>query len=978
MNIRLKSKRLFILVSAFVVALSGVSGLPVSAAAEMQGVTRQTVAGNLTAPVGMRFAPDGRIFVAEKFGTIKVIKNGAVSTFGAISVNGDYEQGLLGLVLDPDFTNNGYIYIAYTVPDGNSNRISRITASASNPDVMQEGSETVLLQGIPSPTGIHEIGELQIGPDGKLYIPAGDGAIDAQTSQSLDSLNGKILRINLDGSIPTDNPFYGQAGKRAEIWAYGLRNPYSSAVQPGTGRMFVNDVGQDEWEEINELQRGANYGWTECEGRCNPAREGFTDPIYQYSHTSGDVYGRSITGGAWYEGGPYPADFVGDYFFADYTSGWIKKLDPASMQVVDIASGLSGVVNLKVGPDGLLYYVQLDVSTGSGSVNRLAVASTGTPAPDDPSQNTDIKVYAAGTPALGEYPTAELLIDDVVAATFTNVRGDVTGRQFIEYAYTAGGAITPERIKVRYPNDYYAPSEDRNLYVDRISLNGTEYQTEDPGVVSTGTWTPETGCAAGNKQAEVLSCGGYFQYAASQVVQNDKPLAVIDSPKAEAFYRAGETIEFSGTATDPEDGALGADSLSWNIVYYHDTHAHPFMTFTGRSSGSFTIPDTGESSANTFYRLQLTAKDGQGETGTVIRDVYPRTAQISLQTSPTGLEVAVDGQPKASPYSFYGVAGFKRTVSAPLTQTMNGESYEFVEWSDGGAATHEIRTPDSPLALTATYRKVDPAQQPTDSTAIKVYAAGTSALGEYPTAELLVDDKVVATYTNVRGNPGTRQFVELSHVFEGAVTPERVKVRYPNDYYAMGEDRNLYVDKISLNGIPYESEDSSVVSTGTWTPETGCAPGNKQAEVISCGGYFQYGSASAQPAPQGSELRIFAAGQPAQGIYPTLELAYGSSIAKVFTGVQGDYAGRIFQELTYVSDTKLDLAQLQIRFTNDAMVDGEDRNLHIDKIVLDGVVYEAEGPSVYSIGSWNSATGCEGGYKSSETLSCNGYFSFRQ
>ena len=181
-----------------------------------------------------------------------------------------------------------------------------------------------------------------------------------------------MLRINADGTIPADNPFYDRAsGKNRAIWALGLRNPYSFAVQPGTGRMLINDVGQDRYEEINAGASGANYGWPNYEGpESDPLYQG---PLYWYGHGSTASTGCAVTGGAFYNPRVvrFPGSYVGDYLFADICSGWIKRLDydPASggfVRVLHFASGLTAPVDLQVN-DGNLYYL----SRGNGSVNVI-------------------------------------------------------------------------------------------------------------------------------------------------------------------------------------------------------------------------------------------------------------------------------------------------------------------------------------------------------------------------------------------------------------------------------------------------------------------------------------------------------------------------------------------------------------------------------------------------------------------------------
>ncbi len=233
------------------------------------GFTERLVVSGLTDPTAMAFAPDGRLFVCLQAGQIRVIKDGALvhEPFVTLTVNSAGERGVLGIAFDPAFTSNQYVYVYYTATSPEvHNRVSRFTASG---DVVVPGSELVLIDLNEEPlsgASNHNGGAIHFGLDGKLYVATGDNAVGAN-SQSLDTRLGKVLRLNADGTIPSDNPFFGTAtGVNRAIWALGLRNPFTFAVQPGSGRIFINDVGEAAWEEINDGVAGANFGWPNCEG----------------------------------------------------------------------------------------------------------------------------------------------------------------------------------------------------------------------------------------------------------------------------------------------------------------------------------------------------------------------------------------------------------------------------------------------------------------------------------------------------------------------------------------------------------------------------------------------------------------------------------------------------------------------------------------------------------------------------------------
>src|SRR6266550_3175173 len=346
-----------------------------TAATLPSGFSETQIAGGLSSPTAMEIAPDGRIFVCLQGGQLRVIKNGVLlaTPFVSLTVDSSGERGLLGITFDPNFSSNNFVYVYYTVPGSPAhNRVSRFTA---NGDVAMAGSEFILLDlDNLSGAGNHNGGAIHFGSDGKLYIAVGDNANRAN-SQTLSNRLGKVLRVNSDGSIPADNPFFNTAqGANRSIWALGLRNPFTFAFQPGTTRMFINDVGESTWEEINDGIAGSNYGWSTCEGACSPPNTNFRDPLFQYAHGSTSTTGCAIVGGGFYNptSAQFPAGYVGKYFFADLCTGWIRLFDPANNTATDFASGISTPVDLKVANDGSLYYLAI----GSAALFKVQFAGT--------------------------------------------------------------------------------------------------------------------------------------------------------------------------------------------------------------------------------------------------------------------------------------------------------------------------------------------------------------------------------------------------------------------------------------------------------------------------------------------------------------------------------------------------------------------------------------------------------------------------
>jgi glucose/arabinose dehydrogenase len=607
------------------------------------GFTDQVIASGLSNPTTLSFAPDGRIFVAQQAGQLRVIKNGSLLTtpFVSLTVNSLGERGLLGIAFDPNFASNGFVYLYYTATTPSiHNRVSRFTA---NGDVAVAGSELVLFD-LPTLSATnHNGGALTFGPDGKLYVAVGENAVGSN-AQSLNTPLGKILRFNADGSIPSDNPFFGSTtGINRSIWALGLRNPFTFAFQPGTGRFFINDVGQNTWEEIDDGIVGSNYGWPTTEGMTtNPA---FRSPLFVYGHGSSGTTGCAISGGAFYNPGTanFPSSFVGKYFFADYCSNWIRVFDPAAGTASSFATALSSPVDLDVGPDGRLYYVM----RGGGVVGAIGF-STG----QAPSITTQ---PASQTVSTGQ------------TATFSVA---ATGSQPLGYQWQRGTTNIAGATSSSY--SLVAASGDNGATFRVVVSNGFGSVTSNSATLTVTTNAPPTG--------------------------------TITAPAAGATYRGGDTINYAGTGTDPETGTLPASAFTWEVVFHHDTHTHPFLgPITGATSGSFTIPRTGEFATNVWYRIHLTVRDPAGLTHTTTRDIVPQLTTLSFASTPSGLGLTLDGIPLTTPASVQSVVGMTRTLGAPSPQVLGGTTYAFSAWSDGGAATHDVNAPATNTTYTATY-----------------------------------------------------------------------------------------------------------------------------------------------------------------------------------------------------------------------------------------------------------------------------------
>jgi glucose/arabinose dehydrogenase len=347
----------------------------------------QSVVSGLQRPVYLTApANDDRLFIVEQPGRIRIVKNGQLLTQPFLDivsrVSSSGEQGLLSVAFHPSYSSNRFFYVNFTDVAGDT-RIERYTASTTNPDVADPTSvKPILFQ--DQPFDNHNGGHLLFGPDGMLYIPLGDGGSGGDprdNGQTLTTLLGKLLRIDVDGgdpyAVPPNNPFVGQGGARPEIWAFGLRNPWRIAFDPQSNLLFIADVGQGSQEEINAVPRtaaGLNYGWRIMEGsscfnasHCN--RTGLTLPVHTYPPTGENC---AVTGGFVYRGSAIP-ELAGHYFFSDYCGGGVRSfrfVSGAEQSIRDWGITSTGNVS-SFGEDsrGELYVI-----SHSGNVSRIVRA----------------------------------------------------------------------------------------------------------------------------------------------------------------------------------------------------------------------------------------------------------------------------------------------------------------------------------------------------------------------------------------------------------------------------------------------------------------------------------------------------------------------------------------------------------------------------------------------------------------------------
>jgi glucose/arabinose dehydrogenase len=630
---------------------------PAHAAVAFPGDFKVTeVTSALKAPHAMKFAPDGRLFVLEQRGNLRIVKNGGLLAKPALTltVPTGNSNGLIGLAFDPSFATNGHLYLFYTRSTPKlHNRVSRFTVQGDTIDPASEFVITDLEDLGTNP--MHYGGDMGFGPDGKLYVTVGDNT-RGPDAQKLTNRFGKILRYNADGSIPTDNPFFAQTtGDNQAIWAMGLRNPFRMTFHPTTGQMIVGDVGGSSWEELNVGKAGANYGWPIAEGNStNPA---YTNPLMAYPHTDdgSGAFGCAVMGGDFYASAakPFPASFWNKYLVADHCEGWLRVIDPATGASTTFGSGFELPVDFKVGPDGSLYTLQRSLNGKAKGVLYKVSYVGGTAQP----------------PQIGAQP------DDVTAglggtATFNVL---ASGTAPLTYQWRRDGANIPGATDSSY------------------TLTGIQ-QPDDGARFSV---------VVANAHGSLTS-----REAVLSVRNNQPPAAAITSPAQGATYVGGQQFTITGTGTDPEDGPIPADDYEWEVVFHHNTHTHPFIEpFTGTTSFNATIPVDNETATDVFYRVHLRVTDKTGITTEVIRDIVPQLSTVHLQAQPRAWELTLDGSPIATPASFGGVVGIRRTLGAP-PRTVGGKAWVLDCWEDYSTGTERVvSTPPISGTYTAIYRR---------------------------------------------------------------------------------------------------------------------------------------------------------------------------------------------------------------------------------------------------------------------------------
>lgn len=561
--------------------------------------------------VGMTWADDGAMYIWQKDGLVRVFRNGALLETPFLDfrnrVNTYDDRGMLGLALDPDFMNNGYLYLAYVydpnaIPGEQPNtgpmisRVTRVTANASR-NAMVPGSEVIVLDNLPAEASSHTVGTLKFAPDGTLFFSNGDGATAAFANalaldaQNIDSLRGKILRINPDGTAPAPpkatNPFYdGTNSIRSKVWAFGLRNAFRFDLHPTLGTPYACDVGWNAFEEVNRVVPGGNFGWPCYEGVtpvpeyqqlypqvCGPLTPAsVVAPLYTY----GREEGSAAVGGVFYTGNAYPQEFHDNFFFSDYTGGWMRRLvlnpDGSVAENLLFATDIGVPVTTAVGPDGLIYISDFV----SGQIRRFL--------------HSGPVAVASRTPTSGYSP---------LQVSFSSAGSTGNGLTY-EWDFGDGAISTAPN-----PTHTYV-SGSVQTYAAELTVQDASMQTASATVTVTVGSLP--------------------------------PTPTIQAPMNGVGVQPGVTVDFQGAASDPDE-TLPASALGWEVLLHHNDHVHSHVGGTG-FAGSFVAEYHGVGTYS--YELILSATDSSGLVAStsvqvpVLPDTTPPTAPTGLVASATG------------------------------------------------------------------------------------------------------------------------------------------------------------------------------------------------------------------------------------------------------------------------------------------------------------------------------------------------------
>ncbi len=620
------------------------------------GFRIDTVAGGLALPTSFAVIDEHRTLVTEKDGLVRLIVDGRLQGAPVLDLTGSvanwWDQGLIGIALDPDFATNGWFYLTYvlkrdaaddaadpTGEDMGAQRVARYTLAGST---ASPASEHIVLGGVRGPAcfdhpttadcipiqgGSHTIDDVLFLPDGSMLVSVGDGEMNthdrsgAARSQNRDVLAGKVLRIDpATGRGLPDNPFYepGNPGSnRSRVWAYGFRNPFRMTIGPD-GDVYLADVGEATEEEIDVLERGGNYGWPCLEGRstknplgisgCDDIANGIVEtvaPVFIYNH----FFVGSATGGVFYTGDNYPEQYRGRYFFGDYSYSVVWQIDLAAADPVATFKtfagrpGAGGAVKFAIGPDGNIWYL----SVTTGELRRIVYDPDGSDCPSDRFRG---EYFGSANPAPAATP-----------ALTTCDTSLPTGPKYTPPPFVADGA---GKYTARWTGH---PSMAPGTYRVHSGSNGTMQFAVDGKPVADGETFVLAGGGGSDPTPEITlrlsGTGDDAGFHLSYEPVGTAPKVVLSGPVTGAPVKPGTALSWSVAGVEAGGAAVPAGNLTSTVSLLHFgsaiPHIHPSGTFTG-STGTFTFEEA-HAPAHTVFRIDARATGVDGAIG-VAEPIY--------------------------------------------------------------------------------------------------------------------------------------------------------------------------------------------------------------------------------------------------------------------------------------------------------------------------------------------------------------------
>jgi len=618
----------------------------------------------LSRPTDMALLPSGDILIAEKGGDtregglakVKLVRNGILQTATVVEVGviAHHDGGITGIITDPNFAENNYFYIWYTTgPTSKAwsgetkSRLSRFTLDIES-GIADPASEHIVIDNLPAGKS-HNGGGMSFGSDGYFYLGVGDTDIAVEVNEALDlsSGAGKILRIEITETgydVPADNPYVDVEGAMPEVYGYGLRNPFRMTQRTTDGELFFAEVGGGAWEEINQVQPTANYGWPDREGPCRrnqrltctlaDPEDGYTEPVATYVHLDEPESGTggAITSLLYYDNNDFPAQYRDRFFYADY--------DESIIGIANITQHITGTT-----------FTLEKFSHNIGAVVDMEQADSGFYMLDVISGRIQLIYY---TDSNNQVPIAQFTADNQVGPAPLAVNFSAEGTidnddALLEYIWSFGDGTSP--VITNVPTVSYTYLED--------GFYEAELQVID--------------VRGGASEIRRLPISVYSGEVPQILLEN------LTEPTRTNFY-SGDRIRYyvERSATDDLDSTT---PYTWRIDQHHNRHAHPILADIDAQEGIFTVPtDNHGGDWNIWYRFYLTMNTADGNQVTIHAEINPSLVRLHFESMPAPDVIYVDEVARPSGSSFIAVVGTSYLLEAPEQISYGSFLGDFTFW----------------------------------------------------------------------------------------------------------------------------------------------------------------------------------------------------------------------------------------------------------------------------------------------------------